>query len=69
MATVWRTIENPITNSPFTVPTRCFRYATTSRTLPAPRSGKVAVKVINHYGDEIMQMYDVMARLPAPHEG
>jgi adenine-specific DNA-methyltransferase len=24
-----------------------------------PDTGKIAVKVINHYGDEVMQVYDV----------
>jgi adenine-specific DNA-methyltransferase len=34
-------------------------YATTSRPFPAPATGRIAVKVINHYGDEVMQVYDV----------
>jgi adenine-specific DNA-methyltransferase len=28
-------------------------YSTTSRAFPVPDSGKIAVKVINHYGDEV----------------
>lgn len=34
-------------------------YSTTSRPFPPPESGKIAVKVINHYGDEVMQVYEV----------
>jgi adenine-specific DNA-methyltransferase len=33
--------------------------STTSRPFPKPESGKIAVKVINHYGDEVMQVYAV----------
>ncbi len=33
-------------------------YSTTSRPFPAPSTGRIAVKVINHYGDEVMQVYD-----------
>jgi hypothetical protein len=24
-----------------------------------PKDGKIAVKVINHYGDEVLQVYDM----------
>jgi adenine-specific DNA-methyltransferase len=34
-------------------------YSTTSREFPPPETGKIAVKVINHYGDEVMQVYEV----------
>ena len=34
-------------------------YATRSRPFPVPPSGKIAVKVINHYGDEVLKVYDV----------
>lgn len=34
-------------------------YSTVSRPFPVPTSGKIAVKVINHYGDEVLQVYDV----------
>jgi adenine-specific DNA-methyltransferase len=34
-------------------------YATRSRPFDAPKSGKVAVKVINHYGDEVMKVFEV----------
>jgi adenine-specific DNA-methyltransferase len=30
-----------------------------SRPFPRPKTGKVAVKVINHYGDEVMKVYGV----------
>jgi adenine-specific DNA-methyltransferase len=33
--------------------------ATVSRPFPTPRSGKIAVKVINHYGDEVMKVLGV----------
>jgi len=34
-------------------------YKTESRPFDVPMSGKIAVKVINHYGDEVMKVYDV----------
>ena len=34
-------------------------YSTTSRTFPKPSTGKIAVKVINHYGDEVLKVYQV----------
>jgi adenine-specific DNA-methyltransferase len=33
--------------------------STVSQPFPAPRGGKIAVKVINHYGDEVMKVYHV----------
>jgi adenine-specific DNA-methyltransferase len=30
-----------------------------SRPFPPPSTGKMAIKVINHYGDEVMQVYEV----------
>ena len=32
-------------------------YSTTSRPFPKPATGKIAVKVINHYGDEVLKVY------------
>ena len=39
-------------------------YSTVSRPFPAPKGkgkqpGKIAVKVINHYGDEVLKVYEV----------
>lgn len=34
-------------------------YATDSRPFPKPASGKIAVKVINDYGDEVMKVFEV----------
>jgi len=34
-------------------------YSTVSRPFPRPSSGRIAVKVINHYGDEILKVYGV----------
>ena len=34
-------------------------YATESRPFPPPKSGRIAVKVINHYGDEAMRVFKV----------
>jgi adenine-specific DNA-methyltransferase len=33
-------------------------YSTVSRTFDAPEGGKIAVKVINHYGDEVLKVCD-----------
>lgn len=34
-------------------------YSARSRPFPKPRTGKIAVKVINHYGDEVMKIVEV----------
>jgi adenine-specific DNA-methyltransferase len=34
-------------------------YSTTSRPFDAPSTRRIAVKVINHYGDEVIQVYEV----------
>ena len=34
-------------------------YSTTSRPFAAPASGKVAVKVINHFGDEVLKVFKI----------
>jgi adenine-specific DNA-methyltransferase len=34
-------------------------YTTESRPFPAPETGKIAVKVINHYGDEVMKVFSL----------
>ena len=34
-------------------------YSTTSRPFDPPTTGKIAIKVINHYGDEVLKVYDV----------
>jgi len=34
-------------------------YSTKSRPFPRPETGRFAVKVINHYGDEVLKVYDV----------
>ena len=36
-------------------------YSTVSRPFPLPETGRIAIKVINHYGDEVLQVYDVGA--------
>jgi len=34
-------------------------YSTVSRPFDPPSTGKIAVKVINHYGDEVLKVYEV----------
>jgi adenine-specific DNA-methyltransferase len=34
-------------------------YSTTSRPFDCPKTGKIAVKVINHYGDEVLKVFAV----------
>lgn len=34
-------------------------YSTVSRPFPKPKTGKIAVKVINHYGDEVMKVVEI----------
>ena len=36
-------------------------YSATSQPFDPPKSGKIAVKVINHYGDEVLKVYPVPA--------
>lgn len=34
-------------------------YSTISRPFPKPKTGKIAIKVINHYGDEVMKVINL----------
>ena len=34
-------------------------YSTTSRPFAKPETGKIAVKVINHYGDEVLKVWEI----------
>ncbi len=34
-------------------------YGTRSRPFPPPKSGRIAIKVINHYGDEVLKVFSV----------
>ncbi len=34
-------------------------YSTVSRPFDKPETGKIAIKVINHYGDEVLKVYEV----------
>ncbi len=34
-------------------------YSTTSQPFDKPESGKIAVKVINHYGDEVLKVFEI----------
>jgi len=34
-------------------------YSTVSRPFDPPKTGKIAIKVINHYGDEVLKVYEV----------
>ncbi len=34
-------------------------YSTVSRSFDPPKTGKIAIKVINHYGDEVLKVYEV----------
>jgi len=34
-------------------------YSTVSRPFDPPKTGKVAIKVINHYGDEVLKVYEI----------
>ena len=34
-------------------------YSTVSRSFPPPATGKIAIKVINHYGDEVLKVFEV----------
>jgi adenine-specific DNA-methyltransferase len=35
-------------------------YSTVSRPFDKPETGKIAIKVINHYGDEVLKVYDLL---------
>jgi adenine-specific DNA-methyltransferase len=35
-------------------------YSTKSRSFDAPKTGKIAIKVINHYGDEVLKVYPII---------
>lgn len=60
------TIGNPILNSAFDPPARHFKFdndgitsETASRPVAPPECGTIAVKVFNHYGDEVLKAYEV----------
>jgi len=36
-------------------------YSTVSRPFEVPSTGRIAVKVINHYGDEVLKVYGAQA--------
>jgi len=44
-------------------------YRTVSRPFAPPATGKIAVKVINHYGDEVMKVYGTEAVAAASYRG
>jgi adenine-specific DNA-methyltransferase len=37
----------------------CILYSTKSRSFDRSESGKIAVKEINHYGDEVLKVFEV----------
>lgn len=37
-------------------------YSTKSRPFEIPKTGKIAIKVINHYGDEVLKVYDIQKK-------
>ncbi len=39
-------------------------YSTVSRPFDLPKTGKIAIKVINHYGDEVLKVYEVKEKKP-----
>jgi adenine-specific DNA-methyltransferase len=41
-------------------------YTTTSQPFDPPKTGRIAIKVINHYGDEVLKVYLVPGQTPAP---
>ena len=41
-------------------------YRTVSRPFPMPGTGRIAVKVINHYGDEVMKVYSLSPGTESP---
>src|SRR5665647_817061 len=42
-------------------------YSTVSRRFKVPSTGKIAVKVINHYGDEVLKVYQTPPTSTAAH--
>jgi len=38
-------------------------YSTTSRPFASPETGRIAVKVINHYGDEVLKVFEITKTL------
>jgi len=38
-------------------------YSTVSRPFDPPSTGRIAVKVINHYGDEVLKVYECASAL------
>ena len=51
--------QNELINSDPIVTTRPTARATTGRPFDKPETGKIAVKVINHYGDEVLKVFEI----------
>ena len=34
-------------------------YGAVSRPFPPPKSGKIAIKVVDHYGDEVLNVFEI----------
>ena len=41
-------------------------YSTVSRPFDTPSKGKIAIKVINHYGDEVLKVYEISTKKGRP---
>jgi hypothetical protein len=55
-------IENPVLNSLFNEPAWQSLHTNVSRPFDKPKSGKIAVKVINHYGDEVLTVRKIKGK-------
>jgi adenine-specific DNA-methyltransferase len=53
MRQILSSITHPVVSNYLTTDTD------TSRPFPKPKSGRIAVKVINHLGDEVMKVFEV----------
>jgi len=63
-------IKNPVLNSPYERLKKSLQaevdegawaalYRNESRPFPRPKRGQIAVKVISHYGDEVLKVFGV----------
>jgi hypothetical protein len=51
--------DEGITQAEIDEPAWATLYSTVSRPFDPPKTGKIAIKVINHYGDEVLKVYEV----------
>ena len=54
-------VPEPFANRGRSLQSNARKYSTTSRPFDPPTTGKIAIKMINHYGDEVLKVFSLAA--------